>query len=535
MDTVETVSFTIKNYVVLFSKRFLPVFIITLILFFIPQVTTWFGLSFQFSWWMKALLLCFDIIFLLRALVIFPWERSGIKKIEKHLATCDYYSTDVMLKHIHSFYGTPAKIKWGKLKIHRAITKNDLLEEYNEIYMLKKRALLKNEKRLVALSEAQFLYRAGDYRDFKVLLASIKKEDLISEDEKLYYANLCAFCSELDENYTAAKATLENVISESSEKTQESQLVPYLNLAVFETRGENFAEAETLFLKALEILRAHPKPCHYNEVFHNLVFIMIKNNKISEAVKLLNEYRTLVDRHNPYQLMELANEWLIVARQTGVLNFLYIAYAIIGAEVRPLLKREEWLIEFVSSIRTMTNDPVDNSINFYKADLLFNDLCAMTFPENFYAMKELYFSLLSLPPERLNEFSVLQDRTIHALLELRPQVEEYLQHVPVQILELRFEWLMELSWLYKITPSKPYDYNDAFFEGLFSKLAELARLSEDKQNEILQIKALIFLCDDFANYALDLDERFRSRFGTRAKEALRQASSLVEKHLTNPV
>ncbi|GAB6276720.1 MAG: hypothetical protein SAMD01599839_12600 [Rectinema sp.] len=58
--------------------------------------------------------------------------------------------------------------------------------------------------------------------------------------------------------------------------------------------------------------------------------------------------------------------------------------------------------------------------------------------------------------------------------------------------------------------------------------------TEDKQNEILQIRALVFLCDDFANYALDLDERFRSRFGARAKEALRQASSLVEKCLTNP-
>ena len=257
----------------------------------------------------------------------------------------------------------PAKIKFSKLKIRRSIQKEDIVNEYMEVHELKRLALLQSEKKDVALCEAMVLYRAGDYRDFKTVLSGIKKETLTISDEQWLYAELLGFQLAQEGNYAAAKAILENEIAESLHESQEKQLTPYINLAVFEALSENFNEAESSFLKALDIFRKYPKPYRFEDVFHNLIHAKIKNGKTNEAVALLNEYRTYVNKNNPYQLMGLSNEWQILARQTGILNFLYLSYAIMDAEIKPRLNKEEWLMEFVSEIHFMTNDPVDNSIN----------------------------------------------------------------------------------------------------------------------------------------------------------------------------
>lgn len=483
---------------------------------------------------MKATLLCILLIFLLRALIVFPWEKKKIKQIEKYLDNCEYSLADKSLNQPHIFYGMPARIKLIKLKIRRSIQKEDIFNEYMEARELKGLALLQNEKRDAAQREAMVLYRAGNYRDFKTVLSGIKKETLAVSDEKWLYAELLGFKFAQEGNYTAAKAVLENAIAESIHESQEKQLVPYLNLAVFEAFSGNYNEAEASFLKALDILREHPKPYLFNDVFHNLIQAKMKNGKIDEAVALLNEYRSCVDKNNPYQLMGLSNEWLILARQTGILNFLYLSHAIMDAEIKPRLNNEEWLAEFVSEIHSMMNDPVDNSINFYKADLLFKEFVEMSFPKSFYALKELYFSLSALPPEQLKEFDILLSRTIKSLLDLRSRVEEYLKDLPRQLLDIRFSWLSDLSFLHKIVPMHPEDYTRSFFETLFKNLDELARQAKDKENPILQIRALILICDDYANYSLSLNEVFRSQFKLRAQEALHQASLLAEQRIADP-
>ncbi len=503
-------------------------------LFLTTGALSWLGVPTQFPWWMKATLLCILLIFLLRALIVFPWEKKKIKQIEKYLDNCEYSLADKSLKQPHIFYGMPAKIKLIKLKIRRSIQKEDIFNEYMEVHELKRLALLQSEKRNATLREATVLYRAGDYRDFKTVLSGITKETLATPDEKWLYAQLLGFQFAQEGNYAAAKSVLENAIAESLHESQEKQLVPYLNLAVFETLSGNFNEAESSFLKAMDILREHPQPYLFEDVFHNLIQAKIKNGKIGEAVALLNEYRTCVDRNNPYQLMGLSNEWLMLARQTEILNFLYLSYAIMDAEIKPRLSNEEWLAEFVSEIHSMTNDPVDNSINFYKADLLFTELIEMGFPKNFYALKELYFSLSSLPLDRLKEFDILLNKTITALLDLRSRVEEYLKDIPRQLLDIRFSWLSDLSFLHKIVPMHPEDYNRSFFETLFINLDELARQAKDKENPTLQIRALILICDDYVNYSLSLNEDFRSQFKARAHEALNQASLLTEQRIADP-
>jgi len=158
----------------------------------------------------------------------------------------------------------------------------------------------------------------------------------------------------------------------------------------------------------------------------------------------------------------------------------------------------------------------------------------MDFPNNFYALKELYFSLFSLPPDRLKEFDILLSRTIRALLDLHSCVVEYLKAVPRQLLDIRFSWLSDLSFLHKIAPISPTDYDESFFETLFTNLSELTRQAKDKENTILQIRALILICDDYANFSLSLNEVFRSQFKARAQEALHQASLLTEQWIANP-
>jgi hypothetical protein len=107
-------------------------------LFFAPTALSWLGVPWQLPWWGKVALLCAIFVFLLRALIVFPWEKRKINQIEKFLDNCEYFLADNSLKRPRIFYGMPAKIKLIKLKIRRSVQKDDIVNEYLEVHELKR-------------------------------------------------------------------------------------------------------------------------------------------------------------------------------------------------------------------------------------------------------------------------------------------------------------------------------------------------------------------------------------------------------------
>ncbi len=498
------------------SKRFGPVVAVLLMLLGVRYL--------ECSAWVWAPLTFLGVSLLLRSSVILPHEKRWLDKCASLIKSCDYPAAEACLDATPAFLGPPAQFKWTSRKVQLFAATGDLVKEHEAVQHLKKLALLPGEQHKCRLAEAGLYYRSGNYRRFSELLGKVNKETPFNAESKAQYHFLSSFKNEIAGDYAAAKAEIECLLEEEMHYAS-----VYNNLARLEELQDNELQAVHYYEKARDLLRSHPAANLYPVVYHNLIIHLARAGNASNAKAVLEEYSAAIDSRVTPQYLEYLNTQIHLARQLKDLPMLLNAYALIDLHIKPKLKQDEWMAQFVSELRTRANDQIGLNEHLIKTELLFDELTSQPFPKDYFVLKELFYVLRPLADTRqLGPMKSLYERTLSALSATAPKIDAFRKTIPDALLELHFRWITKKIELHKLTPATPADYNKAFFDSLFGQLQELARITADKDNSRLQIRALVMLCDEYAAYSQHMSAQFGADYQRLAQASLQEANHLLQ-------
>lgn len=465
--------------------------------------------------------------FLLRSLVVLPHEKQWLDKCASLIKSYDYRAAEVCLRTTPVLVGAPAQIQWALKKVQLFATTNDLVKAHEAVQQLKKLALLAGEQHKCRLAEATIYYRSGNYRRFSEMLGKVDKETLSDAESKAQYHFLSGFNAEIAGDYAAAKAEIECLLEEDINGTRNASV--YNNLARLDDLQGNELQAVHYYEKARDLLRSQPAANLYPVVYHNLIMHLARAGNESDAKAVLEEYRAAIDTRVTPQYLEYLNNQIHLARQLKDLPMLLSAYALIDLRIKPKLKQDEWMAQFVSELRTRANDQIGLNEHLIKTELLFDELTRLPFPKDYFALKEVFGVLRPLADtNQLGPMRGLFERTLSALSAIAPKIDAFRKTIPDALLEPHFYWISQKIELHKLTPTTPADYKKAFFDSLFGQLQELARITADKDNSRLQIHALVMLCDEYAAYAARMNSQFGVAYQRLAQESLQEANRLLQ-------
>ena len=524
-DFITLIKALCKHRTLVLSKRFGPVVAALLVL----QGSRYLECS---AWvWGPLTFLC--VFLLLRSLVILPHEKQWLSKCVALIKSCDYPAAEACLDATPAFLGPPAQFKWTSRKLRLFAATGDLVKEHEAIQQLKKLALLSGEQHKCRLAEASMYVRSGNYRRFCEMLDKVNKETPFDDKSNAQYHLLSSHKKEIEGDYAAAKAEIECLLEEDANGTHNASA--YNNLARLEELQGNELQAVHYYEKARDLLRSHPAANLYPLVYHNLVMHLARTGKVSNAKALLEEYSAAIDTRVTQQYLEYLNTQIHLARELNDLPMLLNAYALVDLHIKPKLKQDQWMAQFVSELRTRANDQIGLHEHLIKTELLFDDLTYLPFPKDYFVLKELFGVLGQLADaNQLGPMKGLYERTLSALSATAPKMDAFRKTIPDALLEPHFYWISQKIELHKRTPTTPADYNQAFFDSLFGQLQELARITEDKDNSRLQIHALVTLCDEYATYSQHMSSQFKADYQRLAQESLQEANHLLQSRSADP-
>lgn len=527
-DLISLIKTFHEHYQMALSKRFL-LFSVLAVLLGLLWIT---GLV--SSVWIWALLtFLLGVIFLLRSHIVLPHEKKWLGKCATLIESCDYPTAEACLLSAPAFLGVPAQIQWTLRNVQLFALTGDLVKEHEAVQQLKKLALFPSEQHQCRLNEASLYFRSGNFRRFGELLDKVHKETLPDEKSKAQYHLLSSQKNEIAGDYATAKAEIECLLDEDANGAHNASA--YNNLARLEEMQGNELQAVHYYEKALDLLRSHPAANLYPFVYHNLVMHLARTGKASIASTLLEEYRTAIDISVTHQYVEYLNTQIKLARQLKNLPMLLQAYALIDLYIKPKLKKDEWTAQFVSELRTRANDGIGLNEHLIKTELLFNDLMSLPFPKNHLILKELFGVLRQLANDnQLGPMTSLFERTLSALSTTALKIDAFRKTIPDALLEPHFFWIAEKISLHRFTPRPPSGLDQAFFNTLFGQLNELVRITSNKDNFRLQIRALMMLCDGYTTYSSFMNSTFDAEYRLLAKQSLQEAGNLLQSRLADP-
>jgi len=517
-----------EHYQTALNKRFLPLSVMVALLGMLwisnPAINLW-------VWVLLTFLL--GVFFLLRGHIVLPHEKKWLDKCATLIDSCDYPAAEACLLSAPVFLGFPAQIQWTLRKIKFFALTGDFVKEHEAVQQLKKLALFSSEQHQCRLNESSIYYRNGNFKRFGELLDTVDKEVLPDNKCKAQYHLLSSHKNEIAGNYPIAKAEIESLLEDDACGSHHAIL--YNNLARLEEMQGNELQAVHYYEKALALLRSNPVPNLYPVVYQNLIMHFARTGKILDAKVLLEEYGAAIDVRVPCQYLEYLNTQINLARQLNDLQLLLQAYALIDLRIKPKLEQDEWTAQFRSELRTRANDGVGLNEHLVKAGLLFNDLMRQPFPKDYFILKEL-FGVLRQQAEtnQLGTMKNLFERTLSALLATASKIDTFRKTIPDALLEPHFFWIEEKNSLHKLTPVSQADYDKNFFNVLFGLLKELVRISVDKDNSRLQLRALVMLCEEYAEYSPYMDLQFETEYLCLAKQSLQDANDLMQFRVADP-
>ena len=524
-DFIALIKTLYENRRLVLSKRFGPVAAMLFVLLGVRYL--------ECSAWVWAPLIFLGVSLLLRSWVIPLHEKQWLGKCAALIQSCDYPAAEACLETTPAFLGPPAEFEWASRKVQFFAATCDLVKEHEAVQQLKTLALLPSEQHECRLAEASMYFRSGNYRRFCEMLNKVNKETPFDDKSNAQYHLLSSHKKEIEGDYSAAKAEIECLLEEDANGTHNTSA--YNNLARLEELQGNELQAVHYYEKARDLLRSHPAANLYPLVYHNLVMHLARTGKVPNAKALLEEYSAAIDTRVTPQYLEYLNTQIHLARELNDLPMLLNAYALVDLHIKPKLKQDEWMAQFISELRTRANDQIGLNEHLLKTELLFDDLTCLPFPKDYFVLKELFGVLRQLADtNQLGPMKGLYERTLSALSTAAPKIDAFRKTIPDALLEPHFYWISQKIELHKRTPTTPADYNKAFFDSLFGQLQELARITSDKDNSRLQIHALVMLCDEYAAYSRHMSAQFCAGYQPLAQESLQQANHLLQSRSADP-
>jgi hypothetical protein len=413
---------------------------------------------------------------------------------------------------------------------------NDFEREYKIYNELLSEILWSSERFKVNLYLSMLFYKIGNFKRFIEIMDKVSLDIEKYPKEKYLYGFLKAFYFEINLDFSKAISELESV----SENTTDInlKLQAYNNIARIEEMEGNSVSALSFYEKAFEILKKKPEAKFFPIVIHNILISYGKQNELEKGANVLKVYWDMIDKINPQQIIEYANDMTHYGRQIKNKDLLEKSHDIIKDKVVPLLKDDRNLILELSQLRMRYNDDIEFDkyfkMTFYKLKLQKNTFSVI---EKLNIIREFRYVLQQKIGNGNQDFKWVEDFNwiINWHLSLRNEIEEQLKNIESSLSIIRIFWIKQLIDLQKSKMAfpkniqEPIDMNDLTV--LVEYIKEMIRIWEDVKNTVQQINEIFHLMDELFNYWNQTkDVRIIHSYKEEINVYLNKADSLLEKY-----
>lgn len=517
-----------------FDKRFLALslLLISVLLYGLVLIVGVFDLP-KAPGWVFGLWSVMIIMAIFWALGQLPNEKRLLAKMKYAVHQLDFSTARTLIKQVDStLLATPSFLyRFDLLKalLHRNL--GEPVVAYELYQALQRRALLPQESHHLGCVLASLLFEQGNLKSMRKEVARLRITDK-NTHEPFSLLLLESRSLELCDDLNGAKELLEDGLAQADIDTLNKALFLH-QFAYLQSKQGNLQDAVYCYNKAWLIL----KDCdHFRQIdatVENLLILYIRLGNRPKAESLLTEFKHIVDHTNMNQLIALHNLTVNMARELGDRALLITAYNDAEQNLVPKLNDKERLAFEVTGLRMRFNDGVDFQTNLVKVMALLMH-CDLVGINKFRAYK-LVISILNQALELNGQHYDLVAYHGWILLEwVRNQdyMDEIQSTLPVALFYVKEEWFklqletikLRLNLFSKGIPK-------AEFERLFSLLNELKRIASDKENDQIQMHALVVIVDEYIAFIDQLDDdSFVKDFKTLALDSLSEMESLMLKH-----
>jgi exonuclease VII small subunit len=417
------------------------------------------------------------------------------------------------------------------LQVNLLKNKGLLFEAHAILKQLLLKPVLLKEQNIVNLTLAWLYYDAGNYRDAKIIIKSLTNSKLTNIDEKVHHFILESRLSEVNSDFKTAKAKLEQILDDAALNDKNKAII-FHDLARLEDAQGNLNTALDYYNEAWRLIKTTCNFPQINVTASNLSLLNARTGDNIKARKVLSEYENLIDKNNPYQILELNNRTIELARQISDRSLLLQSYKTSDELILPRLTQDERFALLIHELRMRFCDRVNFEPHLVKIMWHLVNAKNLELLHQLIAYKEVLgilrqaISHTGSRPDLIvyNGWITLQYIQQEASLDAqRTEIPPSLPSYREQLLKFKLELIKIKINLSLFAISKQ------LFESLFSLLAELKNIWSDKDNTEGEMKGLILILDEYIAYSEQLnDKRFKKDFADLAQKTLDQAEELLK-------
>lgn len=478
-----------------------------------------------------AILAFAAVLSFIHGVIALPWQKHRILKIRRALDKMQYQVARSLLDRsttgIRRVLSSRAKLEIDLLWAdYHTRCKDDVVATHAALRRAGERAILPAEIRAVTVRWLQLYWMSGANGPYGRLLR--KSENLIAQHHA--YPTLRAWDAEIDGDYKTARDTL----LESVARTANNDITAarYNNLGRIALLTGNRTQAGDYYRKAADALENTDAAYLYATVYHNLLMRLAQDRQIDATRSAINDYRRRVDWTNPYMALDCANTLVEIARQMQDLPLLLDAYAVFEVFVKPDLRRDEFVAQMVSELRTRSNDGQGFPEQVMGVRHVYPEIRSLPFPQRHAALSEIVGALKPLAESgNLGPATDLFSMCVQELSESLDEIDRERRNTPPDLLNVQWYWLSARLQALKYRAETNRDWSDEFFSVLFRTLADLDDVATSAENRYSRMHAKIMLVDEFISYEAQLGPDFPSSvWRETAENVLSQAEEIYQNH-----
>ncbi|MGE4457248.1 MAG: hypothetical protein AB7E13_09935 [Arcobacteraceae bacterium] len=430
----------------------------------------------------------------------------------------------------------------AKLKHSQKLyNKGEVVEVYKIYNDLQSEVLWSRERFTLNLYRAKLFFDQGNHKRFLNLLDELSSQVEKYPKEKAFYALLRAFYFEINNNWSDAKKELEDIYESTTDNYYKLQACN--NIARIEQVLGHQVSSKYYYEKAYEILKQKPNAKYFPIVIHNLLFAYARSNETQKAKKLLDEYWQLVDKKDPEQVIQYANDMTHYARETQDNELLQKSYKIVEDSVVHLLKNKENIALEVHELRMRYNDNLEFEkyfkITFEKIKMKKDDFLLI---EKLNVLRELRHVLIqkiqtTTYPDNEEWIEYFRWST-QWNLSLQTEIENNLKNTESSLSDVRIFWLEQLVQLQKAKMAFPKigeSFNIENLQQMTNYIEEMISIWKEVENEIRETNEIFHLMDEvFAYVNQTNDQKIEAIYKEKFDNYLKIADELLEKYWQRP-
>jgi hypothetical protein len=227
----------------------------------------------------------------------------------------------------------------------------------------------------------------------------------------------------------------------------------------------------------------------------NMIDIYLLDGENAKAESLLEDYRSMIDFSNIYDMLMWNNYRLVYYRQRDDLNNLKQVYDDYREQLSGKLTHDEHLAFQMSELRMRWNNRIQWEDLLDNVCRNIDEYIKLPFPECFFAAKELVFIMKGLDEHHNHLFdSSLMAKLVTFLRKTAPDLDRYLHSLPDEFVHERFNFTKDKAWLLQIQfdlSGKSHEQIDKEYAAMLdNKLAFLDDLADIQQKAGNVVNAL---------------------------------------------